>query len=80
MSNSIVWHARKPSVGIIDTAIFPLPCMWTKKEKYFKALADAKTGDKICQMCISAEALTGVNYDEGWNGNTFMWVWAFFCG
>ncbi len=35
-----------------------------KTEKYLKALADAKTGDKICQMCISAEALTGVNYDK----------------
>jgi hypothetical protein len=41
-----------------------------KKEKYLKALADAETGDKICQMRISAEALTGVNYDEGRNGYT----------
>jgi hypothetical protein len=45
-----------------------------KKEKYLKALENAKTGDKICQMRISAEALTGVDYDEGRNGNTFMWV------
>ncbi len=45
-----------------------------KKEKYLKAVADAKTGDNIFQMCISAEALTGVNYDKGRNGNTFMWV------
>jgi hypothetical protein len=45
-----------------------------------KALADAKTGDKICQMRISAEALTGVNYNEGRNGNTFMWVQALFAG
>jgi hypothetical protein len=47
------------------------------KEKYLKALADAKTGDKICQICISAEALTGKN-DEGRNGYTFMWVRALF--
>ncbi len=45
-----------------------------KKERYLKALANAKTGDKICQMRISAEALTGVNYNKGQNGNTFMWV------
>ncbi len=29
---------------------------------------------------ISAEALTGVNYDEGRDGNTFMWVQALFAG
>ncbi len=45
-----------------------------------KALANAKTGDKICQMRISAEALNGVTYDKGRNGNTFMWVRALSAG
>jgi hypothetical protein len=45
-----------------------------KKVKYLKALDDPKMGEKICQVRISAEALTGINYEEGQNGNTFMWV------
>jgi hypothetical protein len=43
-----------------------------KKAKYLKALDDSKMGMKICQAHISAEALTGINYEEGQNGNTFM--------
>jgi hypothetical protein len=51
-----------------------------KKAKYLKALDDAKMGEKICQARISAEVLTGINYKEGRNGNTFMWVRALFAG
>jgi hypothetical protein len=51
-----------------------------KKAKYLKTLVDAKMGEKICQARISAEALTGINYEEGRNGNTFMWVRALFAG
>jgi hypothetical protein len=51
-----------------------------KKAKYSKALDDFKMGGKICRARISAEALTGINYEEGWNGNTFMWVRALFAG
>ncbi len=51
-----------------------------KKAKYLKALDDSKMGEKICQARISAEALTGINYEEGRNGNTFMWVRALFVG
>jgi hypothetical protein len=36
-----------------------------KKAKYLKALDDSKTGEKIFQVRISAEALTGINYKEG---------------
>ncbi len=51
-----------------------------KKAKYLKALDDSKTGEKICQARISAEALTGIKNKEGQNGNTFMWVQALFAG
>ncbi len=51
-----------------------------KKAKYLKALDDSKTGEKICQARISAKALTGINYEEGQNGNIFMWVRALFAG
>ncbi len=51
-----------------------------KKAKYLKTLVEAKMGEKICQARISAEALTGINYKEGRNGNTFMWVRALFAG
>jgi hypothetical protein len=44
------------------------------KAKYLKALDDSKMGEKIFQVRISAEALTSINYEEGRNGNTFMWV------